>query len=288
MQIKQAGLVLAALATMAAGSAQAAMDNTATGNSTVIFAAHNPTDQMTLVIDLGIRMADLARNGTTNGALTTQIVQNGPISWNFGTDTVSGASITGNWSTIYSVFANATTASEFTWAVMAGDQVSAGTLPSQGWLTSGNATAAQMAAVTTNGNTGSGITALANMIAHVQNNANVLVGNHLTVDNGASITQSGTSYGALGGNLSGRQTWNSLVANGVTTTMQQLVAATNPTVFQIGESISNDATLNANPLLFSFDIATGTLVAAVPEPGTYALMLAGVAALALKARRRRG
>ncbi len=70
--------------------------------------------------------------------------------------------------------------------------------------------------------------------------------------------------------------------------MQQLVAASNPTVFQLGSVISGDATLNPSPLLFQFDIATNTLVMAVPEPSTYALMLAGVAALGLLARRRRG
>lgn len=283
MKMKLNTVLAAALSVLAVGAAQAAMNNPSTGNSSVVFVAHNPTDQMTLVIDLGLSMSDLVRGGPLVGS---------SITWNFASSTVTGATVTADYAAAYNMFAGATSASEFTWGVMAGDASSSGAagavIPSQGWISTGNATTVQMAAVTTNGNTGPGLTAMGSLFAHVQNDSNVLVGNHLQVDNGASITTSGSSYGALGGNLSGRQTWNYLVDNGVSTTLQQLVAASNPAVYQVGmTALSNDATLNPSPLTFQFDIASNQLVMnPIPEPGTYALMLAGLVAVGLMARRR--
>jgi hypothetical protein len=91
----------------------------------------------------------------------------------------------------------------------------------------------------------------------------------------------------MGGNFNGASTWNYMVANGVSSTMQyQQQVVANPYVFQLGAGAHVDNTFNATPLTFTFDIASGQLVAAVPEPSTYALMLAGLVGVGYLARRR--
>jgi hypothetical protein len=58
-------------------------------------------------------------------------------------------------------------------------------------------------------------------------------------------------------------------------------------VNQFGNPSTVDS-LSAAPITFTFDIATNQLVLApVPEPGTYAMLLAGLAAVGFMARRRK-
>lgn len=278
MKMKMNVVLAAALSVLAVGGAQAALSSVTTGNSSVVFVAHNPTDQMTLIVDLGLNMSDLVRNGPLVGT---------PISWNFATNVVTGQAITGSWDAAYGMFSGATSANEFTWGVFAGDFVSGGTIASSGWIATGNATEAQMAGVIANVNTGPGLTAMSSLYSAAPNFI-TQVNTLNTADNGANVVTSGSAYGALGGNFSGRNAWNYLLANGQISTVQQLTAAVNPTVFQIGLAPSLDSKFNDTPLQFQFEIASNTLqmAAPIPEPGTYALMLAGIAGIAFVARRR--
>jgi hypothetical protein len=89
-------------------------------------------------------------------------------------------------------------------------------------------------------------------------------------------------------NFNGSLTWSYWLLNGESSTFQwqqQLVA--NPIVNQFGNPSTVDS-LSAAPITFTFDIATNQLVLApVPEPGTYAMLLAGLAAVGFMARRRK-
>ncbi len=268
----------AALSVLAVGGAQAALNSVTTGNSSVVFAAHNPIDQMTLIVDLGLSMSDLVRGGPLVGT---------PISWNFATNAVTGQAIAGSWNAAYAMFKTPTSANEFTWGVFAGDFVSGGAIPSSGWIATGNATEAQMAFVVANGNTGPGLTAMSQLYSAAPNFLTA-VNTLNSADNGANVVTAGSAFGALGGNFLGRSPWRYLLANGEISTVQQLTAALNPTVFQVGLAPSLEAKFNDTPLQFQFDIATDTLqmAAPIPEPSTYALMLVGIAGLSFLARRR--
>jgi PEP-CTERM motif len=88
-------------------------------------------------------------------------------------------------------------------------------------------------------------------------------------------------------NFNGSLTWSYFLANGESSTFQwQQQLAANPIVNQFGNPSSVDA-LSPAPITFSFDIATNQLVlSAVPEPGSYAMLLAGLGAVGFMARRR--
>jgi len=290
MKMNLNAVLAAALSVLAVGGVQAAIDQptaASKGDGTLLFVAHNPTDQITLIVDLGMNMSQVI----PGSALLSSSANT--INWNFGTDAVTtnvaGLSITGNaWSTAYASFAGVTSASEFTWGVIAADSIGGATVTAsnaligRGWVATGNASIAQMTAASTSAPTGNGLTALNNFYAHANNQGNII-----TAGNGAGIATSGTSFGALGGNLLGFNTWNYMLANGARSTMQyQQQVIANPYVFQLGAGASLDNTFNSSPLEFTFDIGTGALVAAVPEPGTYALMLAGLAGIVFLARRR--
>ena len=278
-------VTLAALA-MLAGGAQAAVANSTAGssmgNSSLLFVAVDVNSNAGLVIDLGLSMSDFTN--VPSAALPQG-------NWNFATDSTSFGSATGNsWSAAYNSFKSAQSGGDLLWGVVAGDQVTGAVsatnpIAGRGLLATGNPTAANMTSVTLAGPTG---TALTNFSLFVATAANL--GTMTTANNGAAATTSANGEAWLpvrmGDKFGGSLAWSYLLANGAVSNFQwQQNLTANPVVFQLGNPTATDS-LAASPLTFSFDIATNTLVAAVPEPSTYAMLIAGLVAVGFMARRR--
>lgn len=283
-------LAAALAAAFAIGGAQAGLappGSSTLGNSSVVFIAMDVNSSIALTIDLGLSMSDF----TNSTALTSGLT--GPITWDFSTNTTT-ASVTGTnaWSAAYETFKSTQSGGDFLWAVVAGDQVTgaagaSNVIAGRGLLATGNATPAEMMAASTSGPTG---TALGNFLNWTAASNNF--GTHLSADNGANTATPSDGFAwtndLMKENFNGSLTWSYLIANGVASTFQwqqQLVA--NPVVNQFGNPTAVDS-LSAAPITFTFDIATNQLVLApVPEPGTYAMLLAGLAAVGFMARRRK-
>lgn len=291
MKLRNYPLPLALAATLLAGSAHAAIENannTTQGNSSVIFVAIDVNSNIGLTLDLGLRMSDFTNSNSLTSGLTS------PLTWDFAANTTD-APVTGSngWTAAYEAFKAAQAGDDFLWGVVAADQITGTSITAtnaiigRGLLATGNVTVDEMLAANTSTPTGTGIGNFINFVAASNN-----FGNHSTVANGASTTTA--SDGAawlpdlMGGTFGGGAlTWSYLIANGVSSTFQwqqQLVA--NPVVQQFGNPTTTDA-LSPAPINFTFDIATNQLVLSpVPEPGTYAMLLAGLGAMGFMVRRR--
>jgi hypothetical protein len=291
MNLQYSKIAAALAAAFAIGAAQAAIEapsQVATnGNSSVVFMAMDVNNSIALTIDLGLRMSDFTNSTSLTSGLT------GPLTWDFSANTAPSA-VTGTnaWSVAYEAFKAAQSGNDFVWGIVAGDQVNGAasgtnTIAGRGLLATGNATEAEMLAASTSGPTGTALGNLLNFYAASNN-----FGTHLSADNGANTATpaSGSAWtnDLMKSNFNGSLTWSYFLANGVSSTFQwqqQLVA--NPVVNQFGNPTSVDS-LSAAPITFTFDIATNQLVLApVPEPGTYAMLLAGLAAVGFMARRRK-
>ncbi len=291
MNLQHSKLAAALAAAFAMGGAQAASEapsQVATnGNSSVVFMAMDVNNSIALTIDLGLRMSDFTNSTSLTSGLT------GPLTWDFSANTAPAA-VTGTnaWSVAYEAFKAAQSGNDFVWGIVAGDQVNGAvsgtnTIAGRGLLATGNATQAEMLAASTSGPTGTALGNLLNFYAASNN-----LGTHLSADNGANTATpaSGSAWtnDLMKNNFNGSLTWSYFLANGVASTFQwqqQLVA--NPVVNQFGNPTTVDS-LSAAPITFTFDIATNQLVLApVPEPGTYAMLLAGLAAVGFMARRRK-
>lgn len=291
MNLKLSALVAAAV--LAVGGAQAAVDAPSTGNGTVYIVAMDVNGGVGFVADLG-----LAMSAFTGGTMLTP----GVTTWNFATNTTTLSTTGNDWSNAYGKFKSSQSGNDFVWAVMAGDSVSGGTIPGRGWLSTGNPTQTEMLAASTSTPTGTGLTNITQFFAAatalVDNTAttNTRANTTLTANNGAVNTTSADATAWLNspgmqGTFGGQQTWNYLLGNGAVSAFnwqQQVVA--NPVIVQFGfpsnlTDLGTPANLTAS---FVFDLGTDTLTwTVVPEPGTYAMLLAGLAAVGFVARRRR-
>jgi hypothetical protein len=295
-------LMALAIASLAAFSAQAAITpGTGVGNSSVLFVAQDNGLTESIVIDLGVNLADflqiqtnlIATAGTLSAAGTAAV-------WNFGavgaggdTRTVNGSAVTGdyNWSSTLATFiANAS--GGYKWGVIAGDNNSSTTLDATNTIKQRNFLAT--GATTTQANI-NGLSTSTPIVNANNNLTNFIAGNvggtHATNAEGAQINVSGGGYlnpvmkGTAGGNL----TWNYLANVGVTQNVFNVNNVTNPIVYQLGSSYGVDTLLTSDAAAtFTFDgsTLTYTVPTLVPEPGTYAMLLAGLAAVGFISRRR--
>ncbi len=281
MNFKLRALAFAATAVIA-GGAQAAIDNVATGNSSLLFVAVDANNNTSLIIDLGINVNAFVTDNSLTSGLTT------PQTWNFSTNTSTLSASGNDWSAAYATFVAAQSGGDFTWGVIGGDNVSGGAAPilNRSLYSTGNATEAEMLLMNTSAPVSNALGTTANFIATVNN-----LGTHQSAANGAAATTAadGLAYlpVSVSNNFGGALSWSYLLANGETSTFQRVQQFSNPLAFQFGNPTTQDS-LSAAPIGFTFDIATNTLtLAPVPEPGTYAMLLAGLAAVGFMARRRK-
>jgi hypothetical protein len=297
MKFKLNALV-AAVAVLVSGAASAAMDTMASGNGTLALVAYDRTGTGT-----GSFMADL--NFNIYDFLPTSAAAGQTIVWNFNANTISvnGVQQTGTtiaYSTEFASFIAGTQVTEMKWGVVGGDNIN------QRYVTTGAPTAANLGDTGTTSQSSASTASMANMDGLWLNNN--VAGTHATAAVGAKFALSSeaayspvVSAGKIGtnGNWNSALKWNAVLGNNVASkfflldnTFQRPGTQTTPiTTYGNPDVIAPAVALNSFST-FQFDQTAGTLTwtglaAPIPEPGSYAMLLAGLAAVAYVGRRRR-
>jgi len=258
MNFKMKALVAAAVAAMSiSGVASAAMTNGASNSSSLVLTVIDATNNVSATFDLGFDYAGFSVGGANSAS---------SFSWNLASGDYADAwsAITGSGSTL-------------SWAIGATDNVgSISVAGSLGFITTfregqtlpDNLRMAQFAAPT------------GQWDRYI--NANNALGNHGSVENGASTGNAGNAYG---GQFYVGNKWygiGPLVTGAIGDELG---------VVQYYSAVGSTGRLTFAEYDASFKLdANGVLtyaVAAVPEPETYALLLAGLGLVGAAARRRK-
>jgi hypothetical protein len=298
--------IAAAVALAAAGTANAAVDNFASGNGSFFLVAYDTTGAKTAsLFDLGFNIADFAGTGTGATAADGTLVAPGTkVVWDLANNTVTvNGSIRDTgvnaWSAALSKLVGNADAGEIRWLVGAGDSV--GSPQNQKFLLTGTAS-------TTNQN--------------ATNSSNLPLSDTLfsgTITSKGTLNQAGIDNGgwtfaeAIDGtaNAANGYIFDSTIFTADWKARNKL---TNPTALDGAKQnlwlvqaagaelaitsspavteISNSANLLNDRGTLVFNSAAGTLTwetpaAAIPEPSTYALALVGLGLAGIAARRRR-
>ena len=292
-------LVAAAVMAVAAGGAQAAITNSGpgplTGNSSVLFVAMDGatgTPANSLVVDLGVSMADFLKvtTGVSNSAGALSGI--GSFAWNFGTNSrsVNGAAVAGNyaWSGAVSNFFESAQGG-VRWGVVAADGISgaisaSNTLTGRNLLATGSPTQSNITNLTQSAVVSNGEGSFRQFVA-----AQTGTGTHGTNAEGASTATSGNAFlnTVMKGTFGGQLPWDYLSAVDTTTNLFLVNQLANPVVYQLGLSYGVDTLLASGATTARYNSLSNTLtISAVPEPETYAMLLAGLAMIGSLVRRR--
>jgi len=311
MKLKFQALAAAAGATLLASTAHANFafaDTTSKGNSSAVFVAMDNAQNISVAVDLNAYMADFLPSvtginpnaGSLSAAGTTAV-------WNFASNTftVNGAAVAGNvnWSSpVASFFSNAAvTGNGYQWGVVAGDSangpISANNIVTgQNLLFTGASVDFNNQFQTGGISTGHISNATGNISQFVATNNNT--GTNTATVHGASTATAGTPFlgttlaanglGDFSGGSFGDN--NFLVDPGTVSYFTWANSTLPPTVLSLGAD-TTVGSLSSSAASWTWDGATQTLtysVPSVPEPGTYAMLLAGLASLGFMGRRRAG
>lgn len=271
----QVKALVAALALSAATvPAQAAMTMATTGDSSMILT----------LLDFGTNTSatfDLGYSYSTFQNLVTDSHINGTLSADGSSKTFAFDLTTGDYADAWNSFFATASAASTTWAVYAADGTGNG-LGSRGIISTYKSGINLV-------NSNQLQTSIANFNSYMNNNTPV--GNHLTVDDGASVVTTnasqgyagrGVAYGATGRiNGQGHVSMNAL--DETMTVVQQTMGATQASAPSFNMLSGPDGE-------YTFKMtSTGSLefVIPVPEADSYAMLLAGLGMVSLVARRRK-
>lgn len=267
-----AALVLAAIAV----PAQASINETITGNGSLVLTVLDRINHISAAFDLGKTYSDF--NVSSTDFVDSGITAAGTsLSWDLANNS--------NYSTAWSQFFSTAVLSNVQYAITAGDNLGTGT-GHTGYITSYKANGTSL---TTNGM----ITAVGNFDTYTKNQlagpANgIPYENHSTVDHGSSVATSGAGYGAAFYSTSGKGNGTGPFVMGAIGTdlgIAQVVSGSSAFSFTSQTIFGNGANFNLasnGALVYS----TTPIVASVPEADTWAMMLLGLGFMGFVARRK--
>lgn len=284
--------IAAAVALVAAGTANAAIATG--GNGSLVMIAYDKLGGTTTagVFDLGLTMDDLiGSTGNGSGVAATSLAGTGAnLSWNFNTNTISVNGVTtafggtNDWTAAWSRLLANSDAADLQFVVTAFDTVGVGAAKRS--IVTGqadstfvfNTTGASGLQQIAGGQLNDIFTPIANKgtVASAGNGAYTFIAADGTAERASGYAMAGDAFGDNWRNFNGL---NGETFAGNTTALYVVDGAAKK--FKLGGTLALDATTG----VLSFGVPT--VAPAVPEPSTYALMVAGLAVVGAVARRRR-